>query len=135
MAMPNQEKLREKNWTNLLFTWIKMSLYILSADNSKEMEKISEELSQNKFKTLEKQDNYILMKKRRYGNLLIHAVCLIIALSFIGIVIFINVVYFAYSFLWASPNVLITTETVGDDGEPLKFSNMDEIMKKANAIL
>ena len=133
--MPNQEKLREKNWTNLLFTWIKMSLYILSADNSKEMEKISEELSQNKFKTLEKQDNYILMKKRRYGNLLIHAVCLIIALSFIGIVIFINVVYFAYSFLWASPNVLITTETVGDDGEPLKFSNMDEIMKKANAIL
>ena len=75
------------------------------------------------------------MKKRRYGNLLIHAVCLIIALSFIGIVIFINVVYFAYSFLWASPNVLITTETVGDDGEPLKFSNMDEIMKKANAIL
>ena len=112
-----------------------MALYILSADNSKEMDEISEELSQYKFKTIEKEDNYILMKKRRYGNLLIHAVCLVIALGFVGIVIFVNVAYFAYSFLWASPNVLITTETVGDDGEPLEFSNMDEILKKATAIL
>ena len=112
-----------------------MGLYILSADNSKEMEKLSEELSQNKFKKIEEQDNYILMKKRRYGNLLIHAVCLIIALGYIGIVIFINVIYFAYSFLWASPNVLITTETVGDNGEPLEFSNMDEILQKANALI
>jgi hypothetical protein len=112
-----------------------MSLFILHADNSKEMEMISEELSQNKFKKIEEQDNYILMKKRRYGNLLIHAVCLIIALGYIGIVIFINVIYFAYSFLWASPNVLITTETVGDNGEPLEFSNMDEILQKANALI
>ena len=99
------------------------------------MEKISEELSQKKFKRIEEQDNYILMKKRRYGNLLIHAVCLIIALFYIGPVIFINVVYFAYSFLWASPNVLITTETVGDDGEPLEFSSMDVILKKATAVI
>ena len=112
-----------------------MSLYILHAANSNEMEKISEELSQKKFKRIEEQDNYILMKKRRYGNLLIHAVCLIIALFYIGPVIFINVVYFAYSFLWASPNVLITTETVGDDGEPLEFSSMDEILKKATAVI
>ena len=112
-----------------------MALYILGADNSKEMDKISEELSQHKFKTIEKEDNYILMKKRRYGNLLIHALCLVIALGFVGIFIFINVAYFAYSFLWASPNVLITTETVGDDGTPLEFSNMDEILKKATAIL
>ncbi len=112
-----------------------MSLYILKADSSSQMDEISEELSQHKFKTIEKEDNYILMKKRRYGNLLIHAVCLVIALGFVGIVIFVNVAYFAYSFLWASPNVLITTETVGDDGEPLEFSNMDEILKKATAIL
>ena len=112
-----------------------MALYILSADNSKEMDEISEELSQHKFKTIEKEDNYILMKKRRYGNLLIHAVCLIIALFFVGIVIFVNVAYFTYSFLWASPNVLITTETVGNDGNPLEFSNMDEILRKATAIL
>jgi hypothetical protein len=112
-----------------------MSLYILSADNSKQMDKLSEELSQYKFKTVEEQDNYILMRKRRYGNLLIHAICLIIALSSIGIVIFINVVYFAYSYIWASPNVLITTETVADNGEPLEFSDMDEILQKATAII
>lgn len=112
-----------------------MSLYILKADNSKEMDKISKELSGYKFKTLETEDNYILMKKRRYGNLLIHAVCLIVALSAVGVVIFINVVYFAYSFIWASPNVLITTETVGDDGKPLEFSNMDDVLEKATAIL
>ena len=112
-----------------------MSLYILSADNSKQMDKLEKDLSENKFKTLEKQDNYILMKKRRYGNLLIHAVWLIVALSFIGIVIFINVIYFAYSFIWASPNVLITTETVADNGEPLEFSDMDEILKQATRLV
>lgn len=112
-----------------------MSLFILKAGNSKEMNKISDELSQHKFKTIEEQNNYILMKKRRYGNLLIHAVCLIVALSFIGPVIFINVVYFAYSFIWKSPNVLITTETVGDDGEVLEFNNMDEVLDEATAIL
>lgn len=112
-----------------------MDLFILHADNSKEMEEISEELSQYKFKRIEEQDNYILMKKRRYGNLLIHAICLIIALGFIGIVIFINVAYFTYSFLWASPNVLITTETVADNGDALEFSTMDEILEKATAII
>ena len=112
-----------------------MSLFILHADNSKEMKRISDELSEHKFKTIETQDNYILMKKRRYGNPLIHVVCLIIALSAIGIVIFINVVYFAYSFIWKSPNVLITTEKVADDGQALEFSDMDEVLKEATAIL
>ena len=50
-------------------------------------------------------------------------------------VIHVNVIYFTYSFLWASPNVLITTEKVDDDDEPLKFNNMDEILKQATAIL
>lgn len=112
-----------------------MDLLILKADNSKEMESISEELSQKKFKTIEYSDNYILMKKKRYGNPLIHAVCLIIALFYIGPVIFINVAYFAYSFLWASPNVLITTEKVDTDGNPLQFTDMDEVLKKATALL
>lgn len=112
-----------------------MSLYILPASDSNEIKKISDELTQKKFKTLEYSDNYILMKKKRYGNPLIHAVCLIIALFYIGPVIFINVAYFAYSFLWASPNVLITTEKEDKDGNPLEFNTMDEVLKKANAIL
>lgn len=112
-----------------------MSLFVLSADNSKDMERISDELSQHKFKITDQQDNYILMKRKRYGNVLIHAVCLIIALFFFSIAIFINVVYFAYSYIWASPNVLITTEKVDDEGNALEFNTMDEVLEKATAIL
>ncbi|MBE6509049.1 MAG: hypothetical protein E7Z77_06480 [Methanobrevibacter sp.] len=112
-----------------------MKLFILDADNSKDMEDISEELSSKKFKIIEKDDNFILMMKRRYGNLLIHAVCLIIALSFLGPLIFVNVAYFAYSYLWASPHVLITTEKVDDEGNPLEFNDMDEVLNAAFAIL
>ena len=112
-----------------------MDLFILGADSSKEMENISEELSQKKFKITQQEENYILMRKKRYGNILIQVVCLILALSVSWVFLIINVVYFSYSFLWASPNVLITTEKVSEDGEPLEFSNMDEILNKANAIL
>ena len=112
-----------------------MALLILGADSSKEMEGIGEELSGKKFKVVEQDNNFILMRKRRYGNPLIHAVCLIIALSAFSPLIFINVAYFMYSYIWASPNVLITTEKVSDEGEPLEFSSMDEVLKKATAIL
>ncbi|WP_458404987.1 hypothetical protein [Methanobrevibacter sp.] len=112
-----------------------MSLFILGADNSKEMDEISDELSKYKFNVIEQQDNFILMKRKRYGNVLVHAVCLIIALFFFSIAIFINVIYFAYSFLWASPNVLITTEKTDDEGNPLEYNTMDEVLEKATAIL
>lgn len=75
------------------------------------------------------------MTKKRYGNILIQVVCLLLALSVFWPLIIVNVVYFSYSYLWASPNVLITTEKVSDAGEPLEFSSMDEVLEKANAIL
>ena len=112
-----------------------MKLYILSADNSKDMEKISQELSEKKFKVVEEDSTYILMVKRRFGNYLIHAVSLVIALFFFAPALFVNVVYFTYSYLWASPHALITTEKVDDDGDPLEFNTMDEVLNKANAIL
>lgn len=112
-----------------------MKLLVLSAKDSKDMEKISEELSEKKFRVREKQDNFILMHKKRYGNPIIHAVCLIIALGFLSIALFVNVVYFTYSYLFASPNVLITTETVDDEGNPLEFDSMDDVLNKANSIL
>ncbi|WP_432644448.1 hypothetical protein [Methanobrevibacter sp.] len=112
-----------------------MKLFILPADDSKDMEKISQELSLKKFKVAQNGSNFILMHKRRYGNVLIHAICLIIALFYISPILIINVAYFTYSYLWASPNVLITTERVDDEGNPLEFSNEEEILKKANAIL
>lgn len=112
-----------------------MDLFILPADDSNEMNRISEELSEKKFKIIQQEENYILMKKKRYGNVLVQVVCLLLALSVFWPLLIVNVVYFTYSYLWASPNVLITTEKVSDEGEPLKFSSMDEILDKANAIL
>lgn len=112
-----------------------MDLLIFGADNSKEMESIADELSAKKFKLVDSDNNFILMRKRRYGNPLIHVVCLLIALSAFSPLIFVNVAYFMYSYLWASPNVLITTEKVSDDGMPLKFNSMDDVLNKANAIL
>ena len=112
-----------------------MKLYILPADNPNEMDRLSEELSQNKFTLLEKDDKFILMRRRRFGNVLIHAICLIIALTCFSPLIFVNVIYFTYSYLWASPHVLITTEKVGEDGEKLEFDSMDDVLNKANAIL
>ncbi len=112
-----------------------MKLYLLEADNSKDMNNISEELSTKKFKIIEKDDNFILMRKRRFGNPLIHVVSLIVALAFFAPFIFVNVVYFTYSYLWASPHVLITTEKVDEEGNPLEFNDMDEVLDKAFAIL
>lgn len=112
-----------------------MKLFILSAESSDEMTKIAEELSQKKFKAIEKDETFILMKKRRYGNILIQVVVLLLALQVSALFLFINLAYFTYSYLWASPNVLITTEKVGENGEKLEFNTMDEVLDKANAIL
>ncbi|WP_405268269.1 hypothetical protein [Methanobrevibacter sp.] len=112
-----------------------MKLYILGADNSKDMENMSQELSLKKFKLLDEDDTFILLRRRRVGNVLIHAVCLIIALGYFAPLLFVNVAYFTYSYLWASPHVLITTEKVDDEGNPLEFTSMDEVLKKATSIL
>ncbi|MDO5823004.1 hypothetical protein [Methanobrevibacter sp.] len=112
-----------------------MKFYILSADNPKEMDKIFEELALKKFKSIQNDEDYILMRKRRYGNILIQVVCLILALQVSVIFLAINVAYFTYSYLWASPHVLITTQKVDDEGNPLEFSQMDDVLNQANAIL
>lgn len=108
---------------------------MLPADSSKEMEEISQELAEKKFQIIENGDNFILMKKRRYGNILIQVILFLLGLQVTMLFFIGNVVYFTYSYLFASPHVLITTEKVGEDGEKLEFDSMDEILNKANAIL
>lgn len=112
-----------------------MKVFMLHADSSKDLEKISNELSEKKFKVIEADNNFILMKKRRYGNILIQVIIFLLALQ-VSMLFFIgNVAYFAYSYLFASPHVLITTEKVDDNGEKLEFDSMDDVLNKANAIL
>ena len=111
-----------------------MDLFILKADNSNEMNRISEELSEIKFKTIQEEEHFILMKKKRYGNYYVHILFLMIGLFFFYLALIVNVVYFAYSYLWASPHVLITTERKSEYGEELEFNTMDQVLEKANKL-
>lgn len=120
---------------NLLFIYkINMDLFILKADNSKEMNEISEELSKQKFKKIQEENTFILMKKIRYGNYYVHILFLMIGLFFFYLALLVNVIYFTYSYLWASPHVLITTELKSNDGTYLEYNTMDEILEKANKL-
>lgn len=111
-----------------------MKLFILKADNSKEMDEISEELAKNKFKIIQQENHYILMKKKRYGNYVAHMFFLFFGLFIFMPLLIVNVVYFTYSLIWTSPNVLITTETKAESGDDLEFNTMDELLEKANAM-
>ncbi|MCF0226617.1 MAG: hypothetical protein HUK28_04800 [Methanobrevibacter sp.] len=112
-----------------------MDLLILKAKNKKDMENIKRELAKNKFKVQSSEDNFILMKKRRYGNTIIQLGVLFLALFFFAPLLIVNVVYFAYSYLIRSPVVLITTETKDKEGENLQFNTNDEVLEIANAML
>lgn len=111
-----------------------MDLFILKAEDSKELDRISNELSENKFKVIQEESHFKLMKRKRYGNYYVHILFLIIGLFFAFPALIVNVVYFAYSYLWASPHVLITTETKTENGEDLQFNTMDEVLEKANKL-
>lgn len=98
------------------------------------MNKISEDLSEHKFKKIEEENNFILMKKKRYGNYYVHILFLMIGLFFLYWALIVNVVYFTYSYLWASPHVLITTEVKSSEGDDLEFNTMDELLEKSNKL-
>ena len=111
-----------------------MDLFILKAKDSKDLDRISNELSENKFNVIQEESHFKLMKRKRYGNYYVHILFLIIGLFFAFPALIVNVVYFAYSYLWASPHVLITTETKTESGEDLGFNTMDEVLEKANKL-
>ena len=71
-----------------------MDLFILKADNSNEMNKISEELSETKFKKIQEEEHFILMKMKRYGNYYVHILFLLIGLFWFSPALIVNLVYF-----------------------------------------
>ena len=111
-----------------------MELFILNADNSREIEKISEDLSKYGFKIIQEENHFSLMKKKRYGNYYVHILFLLIGLFVFYPALIVNLVYFAYSYLWNSPHVLITTEIKAEDGEDLEFNTIDEVIESANRL-
>ena len=79
-----------------------MKLFILKADDSKNMNKISEELLDNKFRITQQENHYILMRKKRYGNYTAHMFFLFIGLFWFMPALIANVVYVAYSLILKS---------------------------------
>lgn len=117
-----------------------MALKIIHAKSNNDIGHIEEELAKNKFKVVSKEDHYVLMKRKRYGNPVIQLGLLALALFIVPIpyayiLVIAVVAYFSYSYLARSPNVLVTTETRDVDGNPLKYDTLEEVLEEGNAVL
>lgn len=97
------------------------------AKNRNEMYKFSDKLESAKFKVQSESDNFIYLRKNRYGNIFIHIALILIALFYFQYAIFLNLVYFLYNFYVNSIIIFITTETIDKEGNSIEFSNFDDL--------
>lgn len=104
-----------------------MKPVVLHVKNNEDMEELSEILKKSKYSINHREQNYILLKKKNYGNLILHGIFIFIGLviNMLGFVL--NVIYFAYSFFKKSNIILITTETKDQDNNPVKFDNAEDL--------
>ncbi|KZX10297.1 hypothetical protein [Methanobrevibacter filiformis] len=104
-----------------------MKLKIIKAENQSEIGDLTQKFLDNKFKIVSEDDSFILFKKVRYGDIKVHILCIILALSVTQPFVILNVIYFGYNVFKRSEAVLITTETLDSNGNHLEFSNLDDI--------
>lgn len=100
---------------------------IVHARDKKVMDQLMELFIESKYKIQSSDWNYVLLKRNYYGNYAIHIVFLIIALVLNAWAIVINVIYFGYSLFGKSNVVLITTETLDENGNLLEFDDVEDI--------
>ena len=100
---------------------------IVHARDSDIMYQLSDLFVESKYSIKSEDNNYVLLKKNDYGNILIHLPFLLIALFINGYALLVNVGYFAYSLFKKSNVVLITTEKLDDEGNPLEFDSVREL--------
>ena len=100
---------------------------IVHARDKKVMKQLSELFVESKYSIKEEHKNYVLLKKRNYGNILIHLPFILIGLFYNGYALLVNLGYFAYSFFKRSNVVLITTEKKDEEGNPLEFDSVREL--------
>ena len=100
---------------------------VLHVKTKENMNELAEILSRSKYKMEYREKNYILMKKRDYGNWILHVIFIAIGL-FISVLAFIfNVIYFSYSFLKKSNIILITTDTTDLEGNLVEFDKAEDL--------
>ena len=100
---------------------------IVHARDSDIMYQLSDLFVESKYSVKSEDKNYVLLKKNDYGNVLIHLPFILIALFINGYALIVNVAYFAYSLFKKSNVILITTEKLDDEGNPLEFDSVREL--------
>ncbi|MDR2873452.1 MAG: hypothetical protein LBV42_01695 [Methanobrevibacter sp.] len=129
-----------------------MQPIILKANSNEEISKISQPFLEKKFKEISKGDSHIILKKRNFGSPIIH-ICFLLLILFGDISFFENlpflnsfqssppkynifvtyifcffyVAYIIFNLFTKTKVILITTETRDEDGNPIKFNNIDEV--------
>ncbi|MDR0912552.1 MAG: hypothetical protein LBM96_08155 [Methanobrevibacter sp.] len=132
-----------------------MKPFILKANSSEEIQEIANPFINKGFKTLSQDDVHIVLKKRNFGSIIIHIIFLFFILfgspSYLAMFfgnnpffnsvflsnIFINsyyfifvggyCIYFIYHLFKKTIVVLITTETLDTEGNPLEFNILEDI--------
>lgn len=100
---------------------------ILHVKNEKDMTELADILYDSKYKMEYREKHYILLKKKNYGHWLPHLIFIIIGLIFNSLAFILNVIYFSYCFFKKSNIILITTETVDDEGNPVEFNKAEDL--------
>lgn len=100
---------------------------ILYAKNTNVMDELTEIFLDSKYKIKSEEDNYVLLRKTNYGNIIIHILFLLVALFLNSYAIIINLIYFCYNFFKKSNIILITTDTLDTEGNPVEFDNVEDL--------
>lgn len=85
-----------------------------------------------KYKIYSEDNNFVLLKKNNYGKLLYHAIPLLLALFTNYLFIFVNLAYFIYSFFRKSDFILITSDKLDKEGNPLIFDDINHFDFETN---
>ena len=108
--------------------------FILKAENPEDIDKIAKPFLDKGFKVISEDNTHLIAKKRDIGSYLVHFIFIALILFVISytswmiyVVCGIYIAYFLYFLFTKSQVVLITTETVDKDGNPVEFDNCQEV--------
>ena len=108
--------------------------FILKAENPEEIEKIAKPFLDKGFKVLSEDETHLIAKKRDFGNYVVHFVFIALILFVISstswmiyVVCGVYIAYFLFFLFTKSQVVLITTETVDKEGNPVEFDKIENI--------
>lgn len=104
-----------------------MKPIILHVKNDSDMNELADILYESKYKMDYREKNFILLKKKNYGHWLPHVIFIVIGLFINQLAFILNVIYFSYSFFRKSNLILLTTDTLDADGNPVEFDKAEDL--------